>query len=447
MTALAKRLRPVAMLLAAALWTAPALRAQATPLPAGAAGPLYNRLLNEISKIPIIDNHSHPGFPTDSDVDAMVLPPGGTTVLRLRDSNPELVAADRALFGYPYSDFSPEHVRWLEQKKAELRKTWGNQYFTHILDQVGIQYCLANRVAMPAYLDSKRFRWVFFADSFLFPFNNREPEARSPDNAVYIPLQEKVLERYLRQAGLATLPASLDGYEAFLRRILEENRKQGALAVKFEVAYFRPLRFSDPPRSRALAIYAKYHAGGAPSADDYQVFQDYILRNIVREAASLHLAVHFHTAVGVGNYFNLAEDNVMNLENLLRDPRYGSVHFVLLHGGYPFEREAIWFAAMPNVYLDSSLMELYMYPWQFRTSLREWLELYPERVMFGSDAFPFGEGLGVEEIYWLAVQSVRASLAADLADMIAENEMNEAQALALARDYLHDNAARLYGLH
>ena len=45
----------------------------------------------------------------------------------------------------------------------------------------------------------------------------------------------------------------------------------------------------------------------------------------------------------------------MNLESVLRDPRYASTTFVMIHGGYPLEREAIWLAAMKNVYLDSSV--------------------------------------------------------------------------------------------
>ena len=40
----------------------------------------------------------------------------------------------------------------------------------------------------------------------------------------------------------------------------------------------------------------------------------------------------------------------MNLENILRDPRYADTIFVLIHGGYPLEREAIWLAAVKNVY-------------------------------------------------------------------------------------------------
>lgn len=439
--------RYVWLILLGWLGCAPALGGQSRPFPGSNVSKLYQRLLTQIDRIPIIDNHSHPGYPNDPDVDAMALPPNESVPLRLRGSNPELVEADKALFGYPYDDYSPAHARWLEKKKAGLEESYGNKYFSHILDLIGIQYVVANRVAMPAYLDPARFRWVFFVDSFLFPLNNRRFDARNPDEAVYIPLQEKVLHRYMKQAGLTGLPPTLDGYEAFIRRILEENKRRGALGMKFEAAYFRSLHFSDPPRARAMAIYSKYHSGGVPTAAEYRVFQDYIFRYLIRQAGRVHLTVHFHTAVGVGNYFNITAGNVMNLENVLRDPRYRNVTFVLLHGGYPFEREAIWLTALPNVYIDSSLMELYMYPWQFRRSLREWLELYPGKVLFGSDAFPFGDGLGAEEVYWLAVQSVRTSLAADLADMVSEGEVSEAQALRLARGYLHDNAARLYGLH
>jgi len=40
-------------------------------------------------------------------MDAMASPPGESTVLRLRDTNPEFVAAAKALFAYPFDDFKP----------------------------------------------------------------------------------------------------------------------------------------------------------------------------------------------------------------------------------------------------------------------------------------------------------------------------------------------------
>jgi len=436
--------------LAALLWvtvTTAVAFGQASPFPGQDEKAIYDRLLPQIEQIKIWDNHGHPGWPDDGDVDAMASPPGEAEALRVRGDNAELVAASKALFGYPYADLSEEHQKWLIAKKEELRKQQpGAAYFARILDQVGIQTAAANRVAMPDYLDPARFRWVFFVDNFMFPFDNRLLRDRNTDEQVYIPLQEKVLKRNMQQAGINGLPPDLTGYEKFVSRILEQDQQKGAIAEKFEAAYFRPngLNFLDPPRERAAAIYSKYRAGGVPTPDEYRDFQDYIFRYLVREGGRLHLSVHIHTAVGIGDYFNLSEGNVMQLENVLRDPRYSDVTFVLLHGGYPYERQAIWLAARKNVYLDSSLIELFLYPTEFKHTLKEWLEVFPDKIVFGSDAFPFNAALGAEESYWLAVTSARTSLAAALAEMISAGEISEARALEFAHNYLHDTAAHLY---
>jgi uncharacterized protein len=154
--------------------------------------------------------------------------------------------------------------------------------------------------------------------------------------------------------------------------------------------------------------------------------------------------VHINPAVGIGDYFNLSEGNIFNLENILRDPRYSSTMFVMIHGGYPYEREAIWLAAAKNVYMDSSLMDILMYPSEFAHTLKQWLETFPDKITFGTDSFPYNETLGAEESYWLGVQSARTALAAALAEMISEGELNEAQALQMAHGYLHDNAVGIY---
>jgi len=154
--------------------------------------------------------------------------------------------------------------------------------------------------------------------------------------------------------------------------------------------------------------------------------------------------VHVHTAIGIGDYFNLSQSNIMNLESVLRDPRYASTTFVMIHGGYPLEREAIWLAAMKNVYLDSSFGELAQYPSAFKETLKMWLETFPDKITFGTDCFPYNQVLGAEESYWLGVQSSRTALAAALAEMISENEITEARALELAHAYLHDTAVKLY---
>ena len=420
-------------------------RAQAKPLPSGDLQKIYDRLLKQIDRIPIYDNHSHATFPDDSDMDAMASPPDESTVLRLRDTNPEFVAAAKALFGYPYDDFAPEHAKWLIEKKKAAEAAGGTAYFDSILDKVNIETCLANRVALAPYLNPKRFHWVFFVDSFLFPFDNHDQAAKNGDMGVYIPLQEKVLQRYKKQEVVDGLPADLAGYEAFVRATLADNQKKGGVAIKFEAAYFRTLYFRDPPREKAEATYAKYRAGGVPSEEDYRTFQDYIFRVLVDQAGKLNLPVHFHSAVGIGDYFSLRNGNPLNLENVVRDPRYSKVKFVLIHGGYPYTLDMIWMTAAKNVYTDSSLMGYYVYPSELKNVLKQWISLFPEKIMFASDAFPFNDAVGAEETFWLAVRSARTAVAAALAELVAEGAFTEEKALGLAHLYLHDNAARLYG--
>src|SRR5579859_6355394 len=61
----------------------PLLFAQAHPAVPEKDQQTYQRILAAVDAIPIYDNHSHPGFADDSDVDAMTLPPGHEP-LRLR---------------------------------------------------------------------------------------------------------------------------------------------------------------------------------------------------------------------------------------------------------------------------------------------------------------------------------------------------------------------------
>jgi uncharacterized protein len=419
--------------------------AQARPL-AGADVPvIYERLLKKIDQIPLYDNHSHATFPDDSDMDAQAAPPDESAVLRLRDDNPEFVAAAKSLFGYPYDDFKPEHAKWLIDKKKAAEAAGGTAYWDTILDKLNIETCLANRVALAPYLDPKRFHWVFFVDSFLFALNNRDQTGKNGDMGVYIPLQEKVLQRYMKQESVSGLPGDLAGYEAFVRQTLVDNQKKGGVAIKFEAAYFRSLYFGDPPREKAEAIYAKYHAGGVPTEEEYRTFQDYIFRVLIDEAGKLNLPVHFHSAVGIGDYFSQRNGHPLNLENVVRDPRYSKVKFVLIHGGYPYTLDMIWMTQSKNVYTDSSLMGYYVYPSELKNILKQWISLYPEKIMFGSDAFPFNDAVGAEETFWLASRSARTAIAAALAELVSEGAFKEEKALELARLYLHDNAAKLYG--
>src|SRR3954467_4842257 len=127
------------------------LAAQSRPHVAPAAAAMYLRLLPQIEAIKLFDHHAHPAFPDDPDVD-IAPPPPGSSPLRLRDDNPETSAAARALFGFPFADMQGAHGRWLVDRKAALKKQHaGPAYFNMILDRLGVETSLANRVAMSSY--------------------------------------------------------------------------------------------------------------------------------------------------------------------------------------------------------------------------------------------------------------------------------------------------------
>jgi hypothetical protein len=435
----------LACLLGSLISCSPA-QAQARAMPGKDVSTIYDRLLPQIEKIPIVDMHAHPGYWDDPDVDAMAVTTTDLDPLRTRTTNPEWLAAFKDLYGYPYSDFSPEHLRWLDQKDDELRKQWGKEYLSKMLDRVGIRVSVANRVAMDYLENNPRFRFVFFVDPFMFPFNNQRLMI-NPDRAVYFPIQEKALHRYLSQAGLQGLPADLAGYEACIRRVLELDKQQNGVAIKFEAPYFRSLvNITDPPREQAEAIYNKYRESGTPTSEEYLMFQDYIFRHLIAQAGALHLQVHVHSAVGSGNYYRLSEGNAMDLENILRDPRYKDTTFVMIHGGYPYDRQSIWLAALPNVYLDSSEFIILVFPEEYSHILRRWFEIFPEKIVFGSDAFPYSREVNVPATYWLGVHTARIAAAAALAEMVSAGEVTEPRALEIARGYFHDNTGRLFGI-
>jgi hypothetical protein len=424
------------------------LSAQSRPLVAPQASVVYQRLLPEIARIKIFDHHPHPGFAGDDEVDPAPVPPSATP-LRLRESNPDWVAAARALFGFPFADLNGAHGKWLAGKKTTLRRERpGPAYFNAILDKLGVETSVANRITMPDYLDQQRFRWVFYIDPVLFPFDNTGLAARNADQAAFMPNQTRLLRRFQQEAGITTPPAGFADYLTFVTRVLEDHRRRGAIAAKFEVAYFRSFVFDDPPREAAAAVYDRYRAGGVPSAAEYKTFQDVVFRHVVSEAGRLRLPVHIHSAAGAGDYFSVAGASVLNLEPVLRDPRYVATTFVLIHGGDPFDRAAAFMTSMKNVFIDSSATGSFvLYPNEFKDVLRRWFELFPEKVTYGSDAFPIDERIGAEELYWFGVHNARVASAAALAEMVSAREISESQALSIARGYLHDNAAALYARH
>jgi uncharacterized protein len=395
-------------------------------------------LVSEIQQIRAIDNHAHPvrvvsqGEPPDRLFDALPvdnMEPASDPV-NIRPGSPPILDASRAL--YPAAP------------KARVMEQQGASYPTWVLDRLGVEIMLANRVEMGPSIQPPRFRWVPYADALLFPLDNSLLAARSSDRKSFFALENTLLRRYLREAGLASRPATLEEY---LTRVvtptLERHKQGGAVAEKFEASYLRSLAFDPVERAAAERIYSR---GGSLPEAGYKPLQDFLFRYIAGQCGRLGMAVHFHTMAGAGSYFDVGGANPLLLESLLNDPALRATRFVMVHGGWPFTREITALLEKPNAYLDFSAQSLVLQPAALAASMREWLEFVPEKVLFGTDAYPYSNEMGWEESGWIAARAGRQALAIALTGMLRDGEITRARASELARMVLRDNARKLYGI-
>ncbi len=410
-------------------------------------------IARQMDAIRAIDNHAHPVLAppldtTDREFDALPvysLEPESDPVA-LRPDFPLLGAAWKVLYGFDTQPpLDANGLKRLNDARAQVKAQQGEGYPAWVLDKAGIGTMLANRVAMGHGVEPPRFRWVPYVDALLFPLNNSGMAAASPDRKQFFALEDGLRTQYLKKVAMSVPPATLDEY---LRQVvtptLERQKAGGAVAEKFEVAYLRSFDFSDPPRAEVGKIYAKWVGGGQPDAAEYKLLQDFLFRYIAMECGRLGMPVHLHAMAGAGSYFSISGVNPLLLEPLFNDPQLRKTNFVLLHGGWPYVREIGALLQKPNVYLDISSQDLTITPHTQAKWLREWLEFEPEKILFGTDGYPYSEELGWPESTWIANWNVRQALGIALTGMFEDGEIDRQRVGELANMVLRGNAAALY---
>jgi uncharacterized protein len=446
--------RLVSGLLLLTLLSTPSANAQTTPDPA---------LLAEINRIKAIDNHAHP-LPFlkegERDEERGIIPdfiPPQFLPVRLRPNDPDYLEAWRTLYGYKYGDTTEAHMKELAKEKRRLMNEKGAAYPSWVLDQLGIETMLANvetgfgsGIAVGRGLEAPRFLWVSRGNPFLFPLNNDEGKRGNPQREEDFTIFERLRGKALKQLNMTKLPDTLDEYVSkFVVPALERQKRDGAVAVKFTAAYVRSLDFADVPEGEARRVYEKYIRGGTPPASEYKALQDYLFRRVALECGRLNLPLHIHVGAGEGGWFYNSTASPFLLDSVLNDPkmRKANTKFVLIHGGLPFAQATRFLLDKENVYADFSSQAFLTSPRELSAVIRSWLEFVPEKVLFGTDAYPLTTTVGWEEIGWLTTKSSRQALALALTGMMQDGQITRGRASELARMVLRENAVKLYGLN
>ena len=99
-----------------------------------------------------------------------------------RPDFPLLGAAWKSLYGFAVQPpLDAEGLKQLNEARKTVETQQGERFPAWVLDHAGIATMLANRVAMGKGVEPPRFRWVPYADALLFPLDNSDMAAVSPD--------------------------------------------------------------------------------------------------------------------------------------------------------------------------------------------------------------------------------------------------------------------------
>jgi predicted TIM-barrel fold metal-dependent hydrolase len=428
----------------------------ATPPRSLAQAPIDPGLARYIASIRAVDHHAHPmrpvapGAAADTDFDALPLDgiPPFDLPNRLKPDDPIWRQAQSALYGIDPKTSGAAYHAVLKAAVANVQRSTGAGFPAWALDKAGIETMLSNRVAMGAGLAPPRFRWIAFVDPLLFPLDTRNEASRTPDTRPLYPREAKLLQRYLRDINVKTLPASLDGYvHSVVDATIARQRAGGAVGVKFEAAYLRPLDFDDPDASAAARIYARYvNTANAPTRAEYKTLEDYLFRAIARAAGRSGLPIQIHVLETFGGFYSPRGSSPHLLEPVFNDSSLRATKFIIIHGGWPLVAETQGELSKPNVYADVSMMDDILSPTVLAGVLRQWLGEWPDKVLFGTDAFDGGAEQGWEQVAWVGSTTARRALGIALTGMMNDGEISRERAEELARMVLRENTMKLYRL-
>lgn len=250
---------------------------------------------------------------------------------------------------------------------------------------------------------------------------------------------EPVFERLLAEER-----GSLEAVREQVRVLVGEARSAGVVGLKTVAGYRTGLGIQRPDEHRAeeafAAVQAELDADGAVRLG-HKPLLDQLLLDAFEVAGAEGLPVQVHVGYGDTDA-DLRTASPLELRDVLEDPALTDVHFVLLHGCWPYVREGGYLATVyGNAWLDIS----YGIPFLSRSELvevtRAAIGVAPlSRIVYSSD------GSSLPELHWMGAREGRHAVATALGGAVDDGDLELADAQRYGEAILAGTARRLYGL-
>jgi hypothetical protein len=220
--------------------------------------------------------------------------------------------------------------------------------------------------------------------------------------------------------------------------INEALTRGGYRGLKSIIAYrtgldVSPLSRNEDQGFKALDAIRRGLGGGS-----MKMLRDYLLCRALEHCMEHEVPMQIHT--GMGDFeVNLVLCRPAYLMDLLRFPTFRSCNVILVHGGYPYSREAGYMAnVLPRVYCDVS-EGIPFAAHGARSIFSEILEMTPvSKVVYGSD------GYTVPEIIYTSAKLGKQALGQVLDGLVDDGFISKGDVEEIAGMILAGTANRLY---
>jgi len=239
---------------------------------------------------------------------------------------------------------------------------------------------------------------------------------------------------------------SFDAYLAACKGMIEWASTRGAVALKSDIAYLRPLSFERVTRSEAEDDFNVFLSSiNRDTSFDFRPEllgtrgQDYLMHAIMGLANEYNMVFQFHTGLqeGAGNHIDWSDPGL--LTNLF--VQYPDVRFVLFHIGYPFERKLSVLAKnFRNVFIDMCWAHIISAEASVR-ALVEWLDALPYNKIAG-----FGGDYAILDAVYGHQAIARENICRALAMKIDQGRFDTEVGKMIAVRLLRDNPIEIYHL-
>jgi hypothetical protein len=240
--------------------------------------------------------------------------------------------------------------------------------------------------------------------------------------------------------------SSLSDWANLLKKAMEICKsKYGVPCIKSGLAYERTLLFERTDYSAAENVFNRIMSPNeffgwysyAPADSNTKPLEDYMMHILVQTAADMDLPVQFHTGLQEGNGNFITHSNPANLANLFLE--YPKARFDIFHGGYPYGGELCALAKnFKNVYVDLCWANIISREYTVRL-IEELLDTVPANKIFGFG----GDYCFIEGICGHLIMA-RENIAMALSNKVDKGYMTIDESIDIARKLLYENAKNFF---